>query len=74
MVLNGRLPKTTARAVLSIVVFGGRSSAQRAINLPRVETIPGGRLFNEICGQARAETNIASSLGQDPKRPARRSL
>jgi hypothetical protein len=40
-VLNGRLPKTTARAVLSILVFGGRSSAQRANNLPRVETFPG---------------------------------
>ena len=41
MVLNGRLLKTTARAVLSILVFGGRSSAQRANNLPRVETFPG---------------------------------
>jgi hypothetical protein len=61
--LNKRLPETTASDVLPSVPFRDSSSDQGVVNLTRVETVRGSRLFNAISGLPRAETNIAGFLG-----------
>jgi hypothetical protein len=63
MVLNRRLPRITARVFLSSVPSGDCSLAGRGDTPNTRRNVPGSRLFNQICGHARAETNIAGLLG-----------
>jgi hypothetical protein len=58
MVLNRRLPRITARDVCPIAQLRGSWSAQRTNKPVTRGNVRGSRLFNEICGHARAETNI----------------
>jgi hypothetical protein len=77
-VLNRRLPQITAREVLPIVPAGKlfrrlnyEAANWQAARVDKPNTrrnVPGSRLFNEICGQARAKTKNAASSAYDLER------
>jgi hypothetical protein len=66
--LNRRLPGITARDVLPIVQFRGYSFASRVDRPNTRRNVLGSRLFKEISGHGRAETNPTGSLRHVPKR------
>jgi hypothetical protein len=61
--LNRRLPRITARDVLPSAPWEIIDSRNVPIDLNTRWVIPGSRPFNKICGHARAERNVAGSLG-----------
>jgi hypothetical protein len=63
MVLNRRLPRITARDIFPIVQLRDSWSGQGADKPITRRNVRGSRLFNEICGHARAETNITGFCG-----------
>jgi hypothetical protein len=63
MVLNRRLPRITARDVCPIEQLRDSWSGQGADKPITRRNVRGSRLFNEICGHARPETNITGFCG-----------
>ena len=74
--LNTRLPRITAPDVLPTVLLGDYPFALTPDKPIRVVAFSGARLFNKVCGQARAEINIPGSFlgtvqSSSPPFPAR---